>query len=78
MINFNLFFMSEAWWWRLRMRDRKVERINVRWVPLGLAKELYGMPLADFGRFGVAPNNSLITVRDDGTDEIFAVDWEAP
>jgi hypothetical protein len=28
--------------------------------------------------FGIAPDNSLITFRSVGTDEIFALDWDAP
>jgi hypothetical protein len=28
--------------------------------------------------FAVGPNNSLITARDAGTEEIYALDWEAP
>jgi hypothetical protein len=34
--------------------------------------------VAGWGWFAIAPNNSLITARDAGTDEIYALDWEAP
>ena len=68
-----LFFESEAdsWIWRVRMRDRKVERVislkNVRLTGGGRG-----------GWFATAPDNSLITARDAATDEIYALEWEAP
>ena len=53
---------------RIWMRDRKVERVldwgNIR--------------VAGWGWFGATPDNSLITARDAGTDEIYALDWDAP
>jgi hypothetical protein len=63
-----LFFRSGDWLWRVRMSDRKVERVT----------NLDGIRVAGFGWFAVAPNNSFITARDAGTDEIYALDWEAP
>jgi WD40 repeat protein len=59
----SLFFLSDGWWWRVRMRDRKAERL----VKPGTS---------DW--FAVAPNNSLIAEHGTGTDEIYALDWEAP
>jgi Tol biopolymer transport system component len=59
----SLFFLSDWWWWRVRMSDRTVER-------------LVKPNTSDW--FAVAPNNSLIAQRDVGTDEIYALDWEAP
>jgi hypothetical protein len=53
-------------WWRVRMRDRKTERIP---IPKNIR-------VTDW--FALAPNNSLITARSVGTDEIYALDWEAP
>ena len=53
-------------WWRVRMRDRKVERIA---IPKNIR-------VTDW--FAPGPNNSLITARSVGTDEIYALDWEAP
>ena len=53
--------------WRVRMRDRKVERIT----------NLNDIRVAGWW-FAAAPNNSLITARDAGTDEIYALEWEAP
>jgi Tol biopolymer transport system component len=58
-----LYFLADSWWWRVRMSDRKVE---------ALVK-------SDMSQwFASAPNNSLIAQRDTGTDEIYALDWEAP
>ena len=63
-----LFFESDQWVWRVRMRDRKVERIT----------DLSKVRVAGWGWFAAAPNNSFITARDAGTEEIYALDWEAP
>jgi Tol biopolymer transport system component len=65
----SLFFSDESnWVWRIWMRDRKVERVT-NWE---------NIRQAGWGWFAAAPNNSLITARDAGTDEIYALDWEAP
>jgi serine/threonine protein kinase/Tol biopolymer transport system component len=66
-----LFFSSLGageWACRVRIRDRKVERIA----------NLTEIRVAGWGWFAAAPNNSFITARDAGTDEIYALDWEAP
>jgi serine/threonine protein kinase/Tol biopolymer transport system component len=57
---------NSASWWRVRMRDRETERIP---IPKNIR-------VTDW--FAPAPNNSLITARSVGTDEIYALDWEAP
>jgi eukaryotic-like serine/threonine-protein kinase len=57
---------DDASWWRVRIRDRKTERIA---FPKNMRLTLW---------FAPAPNNSLITAREVGTDEIFALDWDAP
>jgi Tol biopolymer transport system component/DNA-binding winged helix-turn-helix (wHTH) protein len=54
-------------WWKIRMHDRKTERIAA-------LKDLR----IEAGWFAPAPNDSLITWRDAGVDEIYALDWEAP
>jgi hypothetical protein len=36
------------------------------------------MRVAGWGWFAAAPDNSLITAVDAGTEEIFALDWKAP
>jgi Tol biopolymer transport system component len=61
-------FESDLWVWRVRMRDRKVERVT----------NLTNIRVAGWGWFAAAPNNSFITARDAGTEEIYALDWEAP
>jgi hypothetical protein len=48
------------------MRDRKTERIA----------RLKNMGVHTW--FAPAPNNSLITARSVSTDEVYALDWEAP
>jgi len=53
---------------RMRMSDRKVERVT----------SLRDIPVAGWGWFAAAPNNSFITAVDVGTEEIFALDWKAP
>ena len=67
-----LFFLSESagpgWVSRIWMRDRKVERVTNRG----------NIRVAGWGWFATAPDNSPITARDAGTDEIYALDWEAP
>ena len=65
----DLFYMTfgdDASWWRVRMRDRKTER-------LAALKDIRVDPW-----FAPAPNNSLITARNVGASEIYALDWEAP
>jgi len=64
-----LFFLPESGGVsRIWMRHRKVERVT-NWG---------NIRVAGWGWFAIAPNNSLITARDAGTDEIYALDWEAP
>jgi hypothetical protein len=60
---FRLQYRTEVW--RVRIRDRKAERIT----NLNDVRAAW---------FAVGPNNSLITARDAGTEEIYALDWEAP
>jgi len=54
-------------WWRVRMRDRKTQRIAA-------LKNLR----MEGGWFAPAPNDSLITTRSVGVNEIYALGWEAP
>jgi hypothetical protein len=65
-----LFFQTwrdDASLWRVRIYDLKADRITTL-----KDKRLTA------GWFAPAPNNSLITSRSTGTDEIYALDWEAP
>ena len=55
---------------RIRIRDRKIERVA---------------DLKDFRRtgfygvwLGISPDDSPLLLRDVGTQEIYALDWEAP
>jgi Tol biopolymer transport system component len=65
----SLFFGSESCWvCRIWTRDRKVERVT----------DWNNIRVAGWGWFAAAPDNSLITAREAGTDEIYALDWEAP
>jgi hypothetical protein len=57
---------DDASWWRVRLRDRKTERVA----------RLKDMRVG--GWFAPAPNNSFITARQVGTDEIYALDWDLP
>ena len=55
---------------RVRVRDRKLERVA----------DLKNFPQAGFFGFwlGMAPDDSPLLLRDTGTQEIYAPDWEAP
>ena len=63
-----LYFSTGEAWWRVRMRDRKVEPVA----------NLKDFPVANWGWFGVAPDNTLITARSIGTDQIYALDLDLP
>jgi hypothetical protein len=58
-------------------RDRSLRRMAAQWTihrgSLDVCHESRAHPL-----FAPAPDNSLITTRSIGTDEIHALDWEAP
>jgi Tol biopolymer transport system component len=66
----SLFFVGDesGGIWRIWMRDRKSEWVWNRG----------NIQVAGWGWFAAAPDNSLITAREAGTDEIYALDWEAP
>jgi Tol biopolymer transport system component len=55
---------------RVRIRDRKLERVA----------DLKDFPQAGYIGYwlGLAPNDSPLLLRDMGTQEIYALDWEAP
>ncbi len=55
---------------RVRIRDRKMERV----VDLKNFRQAgyYGLWL------GLAPDDSPLLLRDTGTEEIYALDWQAP
>ena len=66
----SLFFMGDEAGaiWRIWMRDRRAERFTNR----------SNTQQAGWGWFAAAPGNSVITVHDAGTDEIYALDWVLP
>ena len=53
---------------RVRISDRKVEKVA----------DLEGLQLVDGTWMGLAPDDSPLFVRDVGSYEIYALDWEAP
>ena len=55
---------------RVRISDRKLERVA------GL--EDFRQASGSGGWVGLAPDDSLLLVRDAGTQDIYALDWEAP
>ncbi len=66
----SIFFIDtvdETHWWRYRIGERKPEAI------VSLKKTPVGMD--DW--FALGLNNTLITARDTGTDEFYALDWDA-
>jgi Tol biopolymer transport system component len=66
----SLFFLGDCGGLcRIWMRDRKVEKVVTDWG---------NIRVADWDWYAAAPDNSLITAREAGTDEIYALDWEAP
>jgi hypothetical protein len=63
-----LYFYYDQSWWRVRIRDRKAERIGraANFNPAG------------WGWFAIAPNDSLVVARSIGTGDIYALAWELP
>jgi hypothetical protein len=55
-------------WWRVRVRDRKLELLRSR----------TDVPEPGDYWFVPAPDRSIITWQEINTDEIYALDWEAP
>ncbi len=56
---------------RVRIADRKVERVvNLRHVSRAFSSTSFWM--------GLAPDDSPLVLRDASTQEIYALDWEAP
>ncbi len=55
--------------WRLRLRDRKLERM------IDLTEHRLGI---GYGWFTVQPGGQILTTRNLGTEEIFSLDWDAP
>jgi dipeptidyl aminopeptidase/acylaminoacyl peptidase len=60
---------SEEFIYRLRIADRKLEK-------LASLENVSGLHASQW--FSLAPDGSPLVVRDMGTNEIYALDWEAP
>jgi Tol biopolymer transport system component len=58
-------------WYRVRVRDRKLEQ-------LFSDKEEQRLVRASDLWTGLAPDDCILTLRDAGTREIYALEWEAP
>jgi Tol biopolymer transport system component len=69
-VYFNLLSTQEPFILRIRISDRRVERVA----------SLKGLPGAGvYGPWvGLAPDDSPLVLRDTGTQEIYALNWEAP
>lgn len=57
--------------YRVRLSDRKVERV-VSSKEIGPTSGILG------GWWGLAPDDSLLLMRDHSTTEVYALEWEAP
>lgn len=69
---FDTIFGSEPAFYRLRVSDHKLERL----VSL---KELGREPIGGINVWtGLTPDDSPLALRDIGSQEIFALDWETP
>jgi len=67
----SLFFQAaepERAWWRFNLGERKAQRITT----------LNKVSAAGDAWFAPGLNKTLITTRNTGTDEIYALDWETP
>jgi len=58
-------------WYRVRLATRKTERLAGQ---PGIMRQ----PLAVAAWSGLAPDSSLLSIRDTGATEIYALDWERP
>jgi len=70
-IYFDTTFVEDANFFRIRISDGKLERL----VSLKGLRQYWG----DFGSWtGLAPDDSLLLVRDISSQEIYAIDWREP
>jgi serine/threonine protein kinase/Tol biopolymer transport system component len=63
-----LFLDSDGWFFRLRVGDRKVERLAT----------YKGIPRVGWGWLAATSNDSLMIARDASVEAIYALDWELP
>ncbi len=70
-IYFDTTLVEDANFFRIRISDGKLERL----VSLKGLRQYWG----DFGSWtGLGPDDSLLLVRDTSSQEIYAIDWQAP
>ncbi len=67
---------QDAAWYRVRVRDRKLERI-VSLAGAGAlpSKPSRGVPTWNYCWTGLAPDGSLLTAREAGSIELYSADW---
>jgi Tol biopolymer transport system component len=65
-----LYFGNNTLWYRVRIDDAKVQPVAA----------VNGLKTADggLGWIGLTPDSALISTRDAGNTEIYALDWETP
>src|SRR5882724_3563689 len=66
---FDSFFSEDPAYYRIRISDRKLERL----VSLSEIRRLWG-PLGEWA--GLAPDDSLLITRDASNEEVYAIDWQ--
>jgi serine/threonine protein kinase/Tol biopolymer transport system component len=63
----SIFFHADKAWWRYRLTDRKLEMVA----------STDKMQLAGQGWFAAGLNNTIVTARAIGTEEVYALEWDA-
>jgi hypothetical protein len=70
-VYFDIFSTNELEIYRVRVADRKVERV--------VSLKGYRRAVGTLGPWmGLAPDDSPLVLHDVGVQEIYALDWEAP
>jgi Tol biopolymer transport system component len=70
-VYFDVLSTNEPAIYRVRVADRKVERVA--------SLKGYRRAMGNLGRWmGLAPDDSPLVLHDVGVEEIYALDWEAP
>ena len=68
-VYFDSFFSDDPGFYRIRISDRKLERL----VSLSDIRRFWG-PLGEWA--GLAPDDSLLITRDASNEEVYAIDWQ--
>jgi len=69
---FQSFDVKEPAFFRLRISDRKRERVT------GINFRRVAVPASWFWWNGLAPDDSPLVLRDESVEEIYALDWALP